>query len=106
MFKEHCKCGNMAVWDYLPGFSDGGFSYFCNDCVPRGCECNYHYCDVNVYHPPLYEPELPEGTEGEDWKWIEENKIWVHIDEKGREYPCAEFMWDPEGFERELNPHE
>lgn len=33
MLKELCNCGEVAVWDYLPGFSSGSNSYFCDDCV-------------------------------------------------------------------------
>lgn len=107
MTKELClKCKkNIAVWDYMPGFSNGDISVFCDDCVPRGCDCNYIYLDVDAYDPPLDNPSLPEGIEGVDWKWIEKDRIWVDIDEKGREYPCSEYMWDSDGWERELNPH-
>jgi hypothetical protein len=51
-------------------------------------------------------PELPEGVEGVDWKWIEDGSIWTSIDDKGREWPCAEYDNDPDGYEREINPHE
>jgi hypothetical protein len=105
MTKELCECGKIAVWCYLPGYSSGDNPHFCDECVPRGCSCNYIYCDPNSYHPPLDEPNVPEGIEGRDWKWIEKGKIYTDIDHEGREYPCAEFMYDIEGFERELNPH-
>lgn len=71
-----------------------GTSVYCDDCVPRGCSCNNYYVDVNAYHPPLDSPEMPEGIEGEDWKWIEPNKVWCYIDKKGREYPCCEYFYD------------
>lgn len=102
MLKEYCECGKMATWCYMPGYSSGSNPYHCNDCVPRGCECNHIYCGPESYHE-----EYPtEGTENVDWKWIEDGKIWAHIDEKGREYPCAEYDWDPDGYERDINPHE
>ena len=66
MSKELCDCGKVAVWDYSPGYSGGGNSYSCDDCVPRGCECNHNYVDVNAYHPALNHPNLPEGKEGKD----------------------------------------
>jgi hypothetical protein len=109
MLKELCNCGRVAVWDYMSGFSSGCSPYFCDDCVPRGCSCNHRYVEVSSYEPPLVNPDLPvddDGEEGIDWKWIEEGRIWVRIDEKGREYPCAEYDWDPDGYEREINPHE
>ena len=104
MTKEMCECGNRAVWVYMPGYSSGDNPYSCDDCVPRGCECNYHYHDVNLYHPPLDSPAMSTGIENEDWKWKEE-RVWCFIDEKGREYPCSEYDYDPDGFEREINPH-
>jgi hypothetical protein len=98
MSKELCECGNFAVWVYMPGYSSGNHPYFCNDCVHRGCSCNHKYIN-EVY------TNNPEGEEGIDWKWIEEGLIWTYIDEKSREYPCAEYEWDPDGYEREINPH-
>ena len=101
MEKELCKkCGNLAVYWYMPGFIDKSSPYFCEDCVSRGCECGHRYVDVNAYYPPLDEPDLP--TE-KDYpiKWIEEGKIWCSVDENGREYPCGgEYMYDKNGFEK------
>jgi hypothetical protein len=101
MNKEICsRCKkNVAVWDYMPGFSSGRSPYFCDECVSRGCECNHNYVDIDSYHPPLENPELPEGEENIDWKWIEKNKVWTNIDHKGREYPCVEFTYDENGWE-------
>jgi hypothetical protein len=65
--KELCDCGKVASWCYLPGFSDGS-PYFCDDCVHRGCSCNHRYVNVNAYHPPLDEPELP-TEEDHPIKW-------------------------------------
>ena len=96
-FKK-CDCGKIATWVYMPGFKDGS-PYFCDDCVHRGCSCNHHYVDVNAYHPPLDNPEMPEGTEGVDWKWVEQDKVWVYIDEQGKEYPCCEYDYEENGFE-------
>ena len=99
MSKELCSCGEIAVWDYMPGFSNGSNSVFCNDCVPRGCECNYIYLDERTHNPPLKIQSSPEGEEGVDWKWIEKDIIWTYIDEKGREYPCVEYMYDENGWD-------
>jgi hypothetical protein len=90
----------------MPGFSDDSNPHFCDDCVNRGCECNHNYVCVDSYHPPIDSQNLPGGEEGVDWKWIEKNVSWSYIDDKGREFPCVEYMWDPDGWERELNPHE
>ena len=102
MKKELCNCGKVAVWTYGPGYSNESNSVFCDDCVPRGCSCNHRYVDVNTYHPPLDEPDLPEGEEGKDWKWVDEGKThWCSIDEQEREYPCVEFWYEEDGWETE-----
>ena len=105
MTNELCTCGKKAVWVYMPGFSNRDHPYFCDDCVPRGCECHYRYSSVDAYHPPLDNPNLPIGEENIDWRWIEKDVCWVDLDGKRREYPCAEYDYDPDGFEREINPH-
>lgn len=105
MSKELCSCGKVSVWFYLPGYSSGGSPYFCDDCVPRGCECNYDYCDSGAYHPPLDESRKPEGEENVDWKWIEKDVCWTPLDSKQREFPCSEYDFEPEGYGREINPH-
>ena len=96
MTKEQCRCGRRAVWVYMPGFSSGDNPYSCDDCVPRGCMCHYRYID---------EEDSPNGDENKDWIWIEKDVCWVNLDEKQREYPCSEFDYEPDGFEREINPH-
>ena len=107
MLKEYCDCGKLATWSYMPGYGSGASPYHCDDCVPRGCDCNHIYCDRDSYHPQAEHPELPnEGDENVDWKWIDEGKIWTRLDDKCREYPCAEYDWDPDGYERDINPHE
>lgn len=93
MKKELCKCGKMAVWVYMPG--DG---VYCDECVPRGCFCNHRFTDPNSYSPPLDAPEMPEGVEGIDWKWIAEG-VCCELDENGKEFPCCEYMYDGEGWD-------
>lgn len=105
MSKEHCECKKIAVWCYLPGFLSGDSPYFCDDCVPRGCDCNHEYCQVEAYHPPLTNYNFPIGVENVDWKWIEKNICWTPLDEQKREFPCSEYDYDPDGHERESNPH-
>ena len=105
MTKELCDCGKVAVWCYMPGYSSGESPYSCDDCVPRGCDCNRIFCSVDAYDPPLDTTSLPEGEENVDWKWIEKDVVWASLDEKGREYPCEEYDHDSEGYERDINPH-
>ena len=102
--KDLCDCGKIAVWCYLPGYSDGGNPNSCDDCVPRGCECNHRHVDPNAYHPPLDKPDLPteqDGIEGKDWKWLDEDAEWTQIDGKGREYPCCEYTYSEDGWDKE-----
>lgn len=97
--KYKCKCNNIATWDYLPG-SDN--DVFCDECVPRGCSCNHKYVDINTHEPPLEKPDLPDGLEDKDWKWLDEEKThWCYIDDQGREFPCVEFSYDPDGIDIE-----
>ena len=99
--KEKCNCGKIAVWYYTPGYSGDGNPYKCDDCVHRGCECNYNYVDEDGYDPPLNEKYLP-TDEDKPFKWIND-KVWVHLDDKGREYPCCEYWYDKNGFDVDEN---
>lgn len=102
MEKEKCKCGKMATWVYMPASEYHINPYYCDDCVPRGCTCNVYnineeWCDL----PEDYE------IEGVDWMWIDEEKTaYEYVDEKGRSFPCCEFMEDEEGFEIEGEENE
>ena len=96
--KELCDCGKTATWVYMPGYSNGGNPNYCDDCVPRGCSCNHRYVDVNAYHPPLEKPEYP-TIKDKPWIWIEEGKVWTHVDESGRQFPCCEYMHDEDGWD-------
>ena len=96
--KEICsKCNKkMAVWLYMPGFSDENKSpFFCDDCVSRGCACNHHY---------IKEEEFDDSPKSEDTniKWIDES-TWTHVDEQGREYPCCEYDYEENGYDIEYD---
>ena len=99
--KELCNCGKIAQYWYMPGFSDGN-PFQCEDCVNRGCDCVNRYVDIDSYDPPLDEPDLPEGVEGKDWMWVEVDKIWCHIDDEGRQYPCCEHAYKEDGWDKTL----
>lgn len=86
--KELCNCGKVATWSYLPGYSSGENPSHCDDCVPRGCSCNQRTSNN------------PDGVEGVDYKWLNKT-TWTYIDDKGREYPCAEYDHDEDGWEIE-----
>ena len=95
--KDLCNCGKIAVWCYMPGYSGGGNPNSCDDCVPRGCSCSNHHLD-NEYER---RPDATDGIEGKDWKWLDEDVEWTHIDEKGREYPCCEYIYSGNGWDKE-----
>jgi hypothetical protein len=113
--KEKCECGAMAVWVYMPGYSSGANPYSCEDCVPRGCSCNWE----NIVNDFDNESNLPKGTENKDWRWItdkdrmkdgldtpiEEKKYWIYLDDKGRESPCGgEYEYEKEGWDVDKEP--
>jgi len=99
MSKKYCDCGKPATWIYMPGFREGS-PFFCDDCVHRGCSCNHRYVSADAYHPPLENPDVPEGVENVDWKWVDEEKtIWANVDENGRFYPCCEYDYDEDNFD-------
>jgi len=83
MLNKCLKCNSTAVWFYAPGVSQ-----YCDDHVPRGCTCNKYSVSLNEFS------DIPIGVENEDWKWIVPNEIWCVIDEKGRELPCCEYIFD------------
>jgi hypothetical protein len=104
--KEKEKCGvcniKRAVWLYMPGGSRSN-PFYCDDCVPRGCSCEWNH--VEEFGPP--------PADSSKWKWViippgderyaevEEGEVWTHIDEKGREYPCCEYDYSEEGYEKD-----
>ena len=103
MSKELCNCGSVAIWCYMPGYSNSANPHYCDKCVPRGCDCGHEYVNSESYHPALEGKNLPDSDseEGVDWKWIEPYKVWCYLDEEGREYPCCEFLYDEDGWEIE-----
>lgn len=96
--KHLCKCGKIATWLYMPSSCNRLEVFFCDDCVQRGCTCHYRYVDINSVDPPLDKPDLP-TDEDHPYKWIEEDVLWVNVDDKGREYPCIEYDYDADGFD-------
>jgi len=99
---EKCDCGQKANWMYAPSSDSTENPFYCDACVPRGCSCNSYHTDPNAYHPPLENPELPEGIENQDWHWKNKEKTeWCYLDEQFREYPCVEYWYDEEGYEIE-----
>ena len=96
--KEICsKCNKkMAVWYYMPGYDGESKPYYCDECVPRGCSCNHQSIRDEDYSPPGGIKPTPEDG---PIKWIDEH-TWTNVDEQGREYPCCEYDYDKDGFEK------
>lgn len=79
--KEKCDCGKIAQYLLISASKDYGNPYYCDDCVPRGCSCNLEPKDGDWNNP-----------NPEDW--------YQPLDEKGREYPCIEYMYSSKGYKR------
>jgi hypothetical protein len=113
--RERCECKKIATYYYMPSYTGKKEedNYFCEDCVPRGCSCEWTYASKDAYGPePLAEDFLPDGIEGVDWKWIvraadedyeeiKSGEIWVYTDKQGREYPCVEYWYSEDGWDKE-----
>ena len=68
-FKRCTFCHfRKAIWWYGPGYEQA-----CEECVPRGCDCNKDPVDGDCDN---IDPA----------NWVEA------IDEKGRKWPCCEWM--------------
>jgi hypothetical protein len=70
--KIRCKCNQLAVWKYAPSDSGGGYPYFCEDCVSRGCSCN-----------------------------IDPDTDIEYRDEAGRLVPCCEYYYSETGYDND-----
>lgn len=66
------KCNKMAVWYYMPWSLRKDNSYYCDNCISRGCSCNF-------------------DDDGKD----------LIKDEFGRDLPCIEYEYCETGFEDE-----
>lgn len=75
----------MAIWEDWG--SPKRYTYYCDDCVPRGCNCNAEYVE-----------DFGSPDENKKWKWLEEGVSYCYVDELGREFPCCEFHFDEMGF--------
>lgn len=92
MTKIKCSCGKKAVWIYGPS-SDHmkpEDRYCCDKCVPRGCSCNW---DVK--------PGIKYILDEFDNIINPEEDLYEVTDEDGLYYPCCEWLYDKDGFEKE-----
>lgn len=110
--KIKCDCGKMAIWIYIPGYSNGSNPYLCDDCIisdddKLGCSCNWE-------HFPTEENDYgiePVGVENVDWMRLsndvegcypiitKEDGYWQQLDGRGRPYPCVEYDYSEDGFD-------
>lgn len=115
--KELCDCGKIAVWLYSPGYSNDDNPFYCDDCVTS---VDDEPCSCNLYS--IIEDGKPKGIENVDFKWYDlrnhpyykanPNKFdilpedekyhnyYYTLDEKKRPYPCCEFSYSEDGFDK------
>lgn len=97
MNKRLCsKCYNkMATWCYLPDDT-----YYCDDCVPRGCNCRLHEITDNITPKSNQRVLYWDETMTTSTKEKQPNqRFFEYVDEKWRRYPCCEFIFDEIGFD-------
>lgn len=106
---EKCSsCEKTATWFYAPIFSGKKpeESFFCDEHVPRGCDCNNYYkeefkleseidLDSIKFFKNVDNYQTKEVGKEDDWDY------YTHVDEKGRLYPCCEYWYDENGWEKE-----
>ena len=102
----------------MPGYKPGENPFHCEECVPRGCSCNWNYIERD---------EFPKGAEGKDWSWItiddwqalysnreskitpedlRQKQIWYYLDSQlGKPFPCCEFSYDEDEIEESFKPN-
>ena len=93
---RRCNCGKKAVWMYMPS-STLKNPFYCDDCVPRGCDCNKYFerdfCSPEEYE--AFKKGFSNIMEGES----SEGAYFEPLDEKNRREPCCEYEYSPDGFE-------
>lgn len=104
MENEICKCGEKAVWIYMP-MSDR-HPYYCDECVPRGCSCNSESFDFEALYGTVSKTSdvlenliehkvkfriVDNMINGEEAPYLSHKRV-IYLDEQGRELPCCEFM--------------
>ena len=93
----HCKkfaSGKIATWMYMP--ADGLLRrspFYCDDCVPRGCDCQIEWEDGDIH--PVSHKEINDGLKDEKSLAYKRHRK----DDEGRLMPCCEFDYEEFGFE-------
>ena len=105
--KELCNCGKVAVWLYMPGYSSGCNDFSCDDCVPRGCECNHDYKGIGGESLDDFINQTKDDVgkyydkDGVEVGTPQEAAYFIPLDNKNREYPCCEYDHDEDGYDKE-----
>lgn len=110
--KIKCTCGKIATWLYMPNTDNLNSPFYCDNCVSRGCNCNWR----SIEEPALYGTSenklMPQGIEGVNWKWVDQNmataqgikqpipekKYWTFLDINKKEFPCCEYEYEESGY--------
>jgi hypothetical protein len=95
-----CDCGNTATYLYGPGHESGENPFYCDECVPRSCDCNHNFTKKHIeelgrgdYSFDVSDDYSEEPPQDGAFQWIKEGHIWQHLDEMGRPYPCCEYVY-------------
>jgi hypothetical protein len=85
----------------MPGYAgkEESNDYYCDDCVPRGCSCNYIDVRVLVGNETFEDYPPKDSVENIDYRWIVKDERWEELD-KGKQIPCCEFWYDKGGWEK------
>jgi hypothetical protein len=88
---EVCQsCGLPARWRYSPS---GPNRSYCDECVPRGCDCNIVYVQ-RAAGAQLACADTDADTDYQDGQRMEQ------LDARGRRLPCCEFDFHIYGWPR------
>ena len=110
-------CNKTATWLYMPS-TEKGCRFFCDDHVPRGCSCNVYDLECDG------EPEEDQLGCTIWWNREDYDKCYIKhlnpieyatkerqpdsfyyevLDEDGKRWPCCEYDYSPDGYERSHN---
>lgn len=86
------ECGTVAVWFYMPA---GDPAQYCDDCVPRGCDCTILPEDMDLPYRLRIET-TPDGKEIRHRIYTAREPR-KETDGLGREVPCCEYLYRGRG---------
>jgi hypothetical protein len=94
-FQRCDRCEEAAQWS--EGSSTPG-RYYCDTCVPRGCDCNIK--DRSIPSKLVFDPP---NALGEQLIWVDYGDLEPeqYRDEKGRLLPCCDFLYFRWGYSRQ-----